>query len=232
MANNITQTTLSAAVNDNATFLPLTSVTNIVGPTNGFQQKVYIIDVNQTRGSLYAITAAPTTTGAAAVCLDEFRSSHTSGSLVMIAPSDPSQGGFYNYDPVGNPGITGTYPGAPVITPWLNVSNGNQWITGAYGQWVAGWNNPSSIKGITGAVASAAGAVTPSGPLFRITGTNAITGFNIPTGFAGGSFSVIPQGAFTWTSAGNIAIAGTAVVNRMITFTWDDSVGKWIPSYV
>ena len=98
--------------------------------------------------------------------------------------------------------------------------------------WVAGFNNPEPNKGPTAAVASAAGAILPSGPLFHVTGALAVTGFTIPVGFAGGSFVVIPDGAFTWTTAGNIAVAGTAVVNRALTFTWDSSVSKFNPSYV
>jgi hypothetical protein len=80
-------------------------------------------------------------------------------------------------------------------------------------------------------VASAAGLVTPSGPLFHITGTAAITGFNIPVGFTGGSFTVIPDGAFTTTTANNIAIASTAVVSKPLTFTFDAGTAKFYPSY-
>jgi hypothetical protein len=43
---------------------------------------------------------------------------------------------------------------------------------------------------------------------------------------------LIPTGAFTWTTAGNIAVAGTAVVNRMITMAYDSGTSKWYPSYV
>jgi hypothetical protein len=53
----------------------------------------------------------------------------------------------------------------------------------------------------------------------------------MPVGFAGGSFTIIPDGAFTWTTAGNIAIAGTAVVGVPITFTYDSYLGKFYPAY-
>jgi hypothetical protein len=49
----------------------------------------------------------------------------------------------------------------------------------------------------------------------------------LPVGFAGGSFTVIPDGAFTWTTANNIATAGTAVASHMITFTYDFNTSKW-----
>lgn len=86
--------------------------------------------------------------------------------------------------------------------------------------------------GVLGAtVASAAGVVTPSSNLLVISGTAAITGFTVPAGAGVGyTLTVIPSGAFTWTTATNIAVAGTAVVNRTLTFTWTGSA--WQPSYV
>lgn len=83
--------------------------------------------------------------------------------------------------------------------------------------------------------ASAAGAVAPpqGADYFHVTGTAAITGWTNPTGLQdGASFTVIPDGIFTWTAAGNIAVAGTAVVSRALTFTWDATTSKWYPSYV
>lgn len=234
MSNNIIQTTLSAAINQQANTLPVVSATGISAPTNatGSQQKLYIIDPDQTKGELVLVAGAANGLQVPVSRIDQFKAAHTSGSIVMVAPLDPTLGGFQEYDPVGNPSVTGAYPGVPVITPWLNVNNGNQWLPGINGQWVPGWNNPSNVKGVTAAVASVAGATLPSGPLFHVTGTNAITGWTIPVGFAGGSFTVIPDGVFTWTTAGNIALAGTAVVNRSLTFTWDSAAGKFNPSYV
>ena len=140
--------------------------------------------------------------------------------------------GFFEYDPNGDTSVTGAYPGTPGNLPWINVTNGNQWLRGINGQWVPGWNNPSSISGVTAAVASAAGAILPSGRLFHVTGTAAVTGFTIPTGMAGGEFTIIPDGAFTWTTAGNIGLAGTAVVSRALTFRWESALLKFFPSYV
>lgn len=234
MSNNIIQTTLSAAINQQSTIISVASATGIVAPTNqsGSQQKLYIIDPDQTRGELMLVSAAPNGLYVPVTRLDQFKASHTSGSIVLIAPVDPTLGGFQEYDPTGNPSIAGSYPGAPVITPWLNANNGNQWLQGILGQWVPGWNNPTANKGVTAAVASAAGAIVPSGPLFHVTGTSAITGFTIPVGFAGGSFTIIPDAIFTWTNAGNIGLAGTAVVGKALTFTWDSNAGKFYPNYI
>lgn len=83
--------------------------------------------------------------------------------------------------------------------------------------------------------ASAAGVVAPpqGADYFHITGALAITGFTNPTGIQdGASFDVIPDGTFTWTAAGNIALAGTAVVSKTLTFKWDATTAKWYPSYI
>lgn len=234
MSNQIIQTTLTAAINQKANNLPVASATGIVAPTNvsASQQKLYVIDPDQTRGELMIVSAAPNGLFVPVSRLDQFKGSHTNGSIVLVAPLDPTNGGFFEYDPTGNPGVSGSYPTAPVVVPWVNVLNGNQWLAGINGQWVPGWNNPTTQKGVTAAVASAAGLVLPSGPLFHITGTAAITGFTIPIGFAGGSFTVIPDAIFTWTAATNIALGGTAVVNKQITFTYDSNSALFYPSVI
>jgi hypothetical protein len=116
--------------------------------------------------------------------------------------------------------------------PHVNVITGKEWLCSTVTlSWVPGFMNLTAPARVTAAVASAAGAITPSGPLFHVTGALAVTGFTIPVGFAYGSFSIVPDGAFTTTTAGNIAIASTAVVNKLLTFTWDDTASKFIPSY-
>jgi hypothetical protein len=81
-------------------------------------------------------------------------------------------------------------------------------------------------------VASVAGQITPTGPIFHVTGALAITGIVIPYAGFCGTVTLIPDGAFTWTAAGNIALAGTAVVNKAVIFTYDPTAVKWYPSYV
>ena len=227
MATALTQTTLSAAITAGQTSFAVASATGISSPTNNQVQKIYVIDPDQTKGELMSVLAVNGTTITVSR-LDQFKSAHASGSIVLVAPIDPTLGGFYEFDPSGSPT---TNPAN--YTPWVNVTNGNQWLySSVTSRWVPGWNNPSSIKGVTALVASAAGAIVPSGPLFHVDGTAAVTGFTIPVGFSGGSFSVVPDANFTWTTAGNIGLAGTAVTGRVLTFTWDSNSGKFYPSYV
>jgi hypothetical protein len=80
------------------------------------------------------------------------------------------------------------------------------------------------------AVASAA-IITPTGSLFHVTGSMAIETIKTPWQGFSGRITIIPDGAFTWTSTGNIAVSGTALVSKAITFTFDWSTRKWYPSY-
>jgi hypothetical protein len=171
-------------------------------------------------------------------------SPHVSGAMVLYGPNyattvalggNPVPNGLFQQDPPYGGACTPT--GTPT-TPWVNVLTGSQWLCSAQtNTWAPGWANPLASPATwiqTGVVASAAGAVTPSGPYFNISGTSAITGFNIPVGFdtnKGGCFTVKPTGIFTWTAAGNIATLGTVTaITTPVTFCWDVAAAKWIPS--
>ena len=76
---------------------------------------------------------------------------------------------------------------------------------------------------------ASASVITPTGQIFHVTGTAGISKINLPyTGFTG-NIIIIPDGAFTWAAAVNIAIQGAAVVDKPLTFTYDGAY--WYPSY-
>lgn len=165
---------------------------------------------------------------------------HVNGNMVLIGPP----GAFNLQDPTNGEG-TKSQPGACVaantaFTPYINIVTGEQWLCSTVTKmWVPGWNNTTSPGAATTNVASAAGAITPSGPFFTITGAAAVTGFNIPVGFnatafGGGCFQVRadPASTATWTAAGNISIAGTFTANKLFTFCWDAVTSKFVPSAV
>lgn len=171
---------------------------------------------------------------------------HPSGDMVLAAVTyqttlaqgaNPQSSGFYDKDPPFNGGCT---PSATPTTPYVNVLTAAQWLCSSItNTWVPGFNNPlvPAFALTTTAVASVAGATLPSGPLFHVTGTNAITSWTVPVGCngtatGGCSFTIIPDAVCTWTAAGNIALAGSCVVNKALTFTWDAKNSKWIPSYI
>lgn len=244
MATALTQTTLSGALAPNQLTFTVASATGITAPVANIQQQLYIIGVGQKRGELVNVTAV-SGTSITVSRLSAFKAYWPSGSLVVIGPAPTSSSGlmggmllgsgFYEYDPPGASASNNSSAAAAVLyTPWINVTNGNQWIwSDVVNCWVPGWNNEAN-KNVTAVVASAAGSIVPSGPLFHVTGTAAVTGFTIASmiGFTQGSFTIIPDGNFTWTAAGNIGVLGTAVTSRALTFTWDSNAVKWYPSYV
>lgn len=237
MATALTQTTTVSFTSATGTVLQVASATGISAPTNNVQQKLYVINPGKAQGELMGV-AAVNGKFITVSRLDEYKGSILSGATVLIGPTDVTQaggpGGFQVTDPYGAPQADPS-----ILTPWVNIVTGAQWIySSVMKSWVPGWNNPQTPPAPTAAVASAAGLVTPSGPLFHITGALAITGFGNGTGtggivgFTGGSFTVIPDGTFTWTAANNIALAGTAVVSKALTFTYDANSALWYPSYI
>lgn len=249
----LTQTTLSGAVSGPSMYngtsptisstVCLASVTGIAAPVlPGTPASVIYVD----REAMGVFTVN-SSTGCLSVnrgYLGTQASPHVSGAMVLIQQlyqttlgtgGNPEPSGFFQQDPPY--GATCTAANT-ATTPWVNVLTGAQWLcSGQTGTWAPGWSNPLSAPPTwiqTGTVASAAGAITPSGPYFDISGTSAITGFNIPLGFdtnKGGCFTAKPTGIWTWTAAGNIATAGTVTAaTTPVTFCWDVAAQKWIPS--
>lgn len=168
---------------------------------------------------------------------------HASGSMVLYGKA----AWFYTTDPgvtfsqggVGAPGGGTCTVAGQFAFPWLNVRNGEMWACSPtslmYVPWFGNVNNPAFSVDF-GTAAASTGAQAILGPLFRLSGTNAITSFTIPVGLnatavGGGQFCIVPTGAFTWTLTNNIADAGTAVVGKTLCFTWDASTAKFSSSY-
>jgi hypothetical protein len=88
----------------------------------------------------------------------------------------------------------------------------------------------------TGQVAptiASASTISPTKEITFVSGTTAIVTITAPTGIAttGGQIIIIPTGLFTTTTAGNIALASTAVVSRALIMHYDATAAKWYPSY-
>jgi hypothetical protein len=102
-------------------------------------------------------------------------------------------------------------------------------------------NWPGTFPNSAPTVASLAGVITITKPVTIVSGALAITGISAPAELAraanGGSgygarITFLPTGTFTWTTASNIALAGTAVVGKALDFTYDSATNKWYPSYI
>jgi hypothetical protein len=252
----LTQTTLASAVSGPALYsgtsstisgtVTLASCTGIAAPIlPGTPSSIIYVD-HEAMG-IWTINTTSCTAVVNRGYLGTQASPHVSGAMVLYGANyattiaqggNPQPSGLFQQDPPM--GGTCTATGTP-STPWVNVLTGAQWLCSSVtGTWVAGWNNQYAPEwsGATASVASVAGATLPSGPLFTITGTNAVTGWTIPVGFnataaGGGCFSVIGgSGPATWTAAGNIAVAGTFTANKLFTFCWNAGTSKFYPSAI
>ena len=120
--------------------------------------------------------------------------------------------------------ITPAYPAN--LQEWRNTSNA---VIAAIGA------NGTMAMGTTAGAPTIASATTiaPVTPIAFISGTTPIATITAPSPIStnGGSITLIPTGAFTTTTAGNIALASTAVVSRAMTMTYDPITTKWYPSY-
>jgi hypothetical protein len=81
--------------------------------------------------------------------------------------------------------------------------------------------------GIQGALLTSAATIAPTHKIHTITGTAEVTTITVPyTGFAG-TITLIPDGAFTFATGGNVAAAYTAVANRAVHVTYVPSAALW-----
>jgi hypothetical protein len=215
----LTATLLSGAINSSQRTFKLLSATGVTANATELfidNEAMPVVGVSGT-----TVTVAPRGSAGTKAF------GHISGTMVLAGPP----AAFVGYDPSGScTAGQGLFQYSPVV----NINNGNQWLCGLVGKVVPGWGNTSEAPQTTAAVASAAGTITPSGPLFHITGTAAITGFVIPVGFdntGGATMCVIPDAAFTTTNASNIAIASTGVIGKTLCWTYDPNAGKFYPSY-
>jgi hypothetical protein len=89
---------------------------------------------------------------------------------------------------------------------------------------------PNTSSATTTAIASAAIiGIENAGQIFHVSGTTAINTIEVPLTSFRGTVTIIPDGAFTLTTAGNIGKASTAVVGQAMTLHYDGV--KWYPSY-
>ena len=221
--NTLTGTTLGAAVTSSATLVQVASTTGMAVTSNsGYNTQIYVdgelMTVLNINGLVLTVARGQAGTGS---------HSHASGAVVYAG----RPAWFYSTDPKAGSCVLANV----VVTPWINVTTGNQWICPSVTlQWAPGFGNPGNSAlppGVSLLVASVGGATAISGPLFHISGTNAITSFTVPVGGVGQNFAVIPDAAFTIVAGNNIAASSTAIANKTMYFVWDDTNSKYVPSY-
>ena len=110
-----------------------------------------------------------------------------------------------------------------LVTPVIGAATGTSLVLSSF----------NAVSAAAPTIASAA-TITPTTPIVFISGVAAIVTItaSTPISAGGGAITLIPTALFTWTTAGNIALAGTAVVSKALTMTYDATTTKWYPSYV
>lgn len=166
-------------------------------------------------------------TGTSFSQLLHFRSDQASISDATIQ----SQYGFY-----ASSGVTGAtnnygfYGAIPAGSGRYNLYMG-----GTASNYLAGPLITAGLKATSAAAPTLASATTiaPTTQIAFVSGVTPIVTITAPSpiSLGGGQITLIPTGIFTTTTAGNIALASTAVVGKALIMTYDATTTKWYPSY-
>lgn len=80
---------------------------------------------------------------------------------------------------------------------------------------------------------ASATTIAPTTGIAFVSGVTAIATITPPSpiSLGGGEITLIPTGLWSTTTAGNIALASTAVVSKALTLFYDVTTAKWYPSY-
>lgn len=140
---------------------------------------------------------------------------------------------------VNNPTLCGTYSGActpagstqhtnistPTATPYPNQTNSfsSKWQGN-------GTSYTRSLFAVgVGAVLASGTTIAPTNNVHHVSGTSTVSSITIPAGFIGGCITLIPDGVWTTTTGGNIAVASVAIVGKVLQECLDGT--SWYPSY-
>lgn len=169
---------------------------------------------------------------------------HPSGDMVLYGANyavtisqggNPVPSGLFQQDPPANGACT---PSATPSTPWVNVLSGAQWLCSTISKtWIPGFVNPlTTVTDIPNTAVASAATILPSGPLFHLTGTTAVTTITTPIGcdataVGGCTFSMIVDTgtASQFGTGGNLEIGAaiTTLSGKTYTFVWDAVQSKW-----
>lgn len=222
----LTSTTLSAAITDaSATSLVVASATGITAPGTGTNLVFLLID----REVLQVRSVSGTTIGVNRGMNGTRAATHVSGATVWVAPpaailqyvpSGQCQRTVLSYVPVivgGGPGL-GQEVGS--LYDCLGVTTAGQYVQ----------TSPQLGNAVYGSAVASAATIGPTGTMFNVSGTTTINTITVPSGWAQGEcLGLNPTGLWATGTSGNIYIASTAVVNKLLFECWDGT--KWSPSY-
>lgn len=128
-------------------------------------------------------------------------------------------------------------PPPPKGTRIQDDGKGKPFVTTLWASWFDALSsavNRLGARSIGGISTIASGStIAPNDSLVFVSGSSAIDTITVPSFLTGsaGSITLIPTGAWTTTTAGNIAKTSTATVDRAMTFFYDSGTALWYPSY-
>jgi hypothetical protein len=88
-------------------------------------------------------------------------------------------------------------------------------------------NNAGFVENSIGANVASATTITPTGPIFHVTGVTQVNTINVPYAGFSGSIIIIPDGIFALGTSGNIALATTTTISKPILLVYDTNTSKW-----
>jgi len=191
-----------------------TSTTKQLSVASLFTSSVFVTPTLGTpvSGTLTTCTGLPISTGVSGLA--------TGIATFLGAPSSSNLRGALTDETGTGFAVFATSP--TLITPILGAATATSIVSG--------------LIATTAAASTIASATTiaPTAPITIISGTAAIVTITAPAPISasGGTITFIPTGNFTWTTGGNIALSGTAVTSKALSFTFDVTTTKWYPSYV
>lgn len=227
----LSSTTLSAAITSNSqTTITVASESGMLAPgTTGPVNTVLYVD-----RELMFVTALPTSTTltvqrAKGIGAGGRPTAHLSGATVYYANTANGMAAPAYFSQVSWPNENwgSCTSGSEAVLPRIYVYSGA--IADCIGSQWTQTNAPGKPTLATG-VTIPAGVLTATGTIMTTdTGTAAMTGITVPNGWSPGMcLTFSPGGAFTWTTATNIAASGTAVANKSLFACWNGT--KWAMS--
>lgn len=215
----LTSTTIAASITDTSSkAVSLTSATGI-SASSASQQYFLLVDRELMQVQALNSTIATVIRGVAGTRA----TAHLSGATAYFAV--PSA--FFAYVPGGYCVRTNlTY--VPVIVAGDQDETNNGTALDCLGsQWVQ-TSKPGPV--VFGSTVASATTIAATGTYFKVSGTTAIATITVPAGWAPGMcLAIEPTGLGSTTTAGNIGLATTSVVGKMLFECWNGT--KWQPSY-
>jgi hypothetical protein len=225
---------------------PIVAGTGIVlmgGATISYDSAVIMTQANAQAGTPMKCTDAGGSGSIYGCRMRPAPSDYTDRQLVIFTPAAACAGGptllninnlgakpIYKMDGTMNPSANDCRAGQPMLLLYntsLNNGNGGFEIASDLK------NSPASLN--VGSTIASAATIVPTAPVTHVNGTAQINTIAAPPQFAqsgfGGCLRLIPDGAFTTGTGGNIALASTAAVSRILEMCYDNATAKWYPSY-